>query len=188
MDPTFRSSRLIDRARSGLLVVDLQTKLLPGIEQSEQIVANTDRLCRAAELLNVPQTASVQYPQGLGPLEARLAERFPTPDEKLDFSAARCASIAQLAETHNLTQWIVVGIETHICVLQTTLDLLARQLDVFVVADAVGARGDRDHRIGLDRMQAEGATLVTTESVLFEWCQTAADPKFKQISAIVREG
>ncbi|WP_197452411.1 isochorismatase family protein [Rosistilla carotiformis] len=188
MDPTFRSSRLIDRTGSGLLVVDLQTKLLPGIDGSPQIIANTDRLCRAAELLSVPRTATVQYPQGLGPLASPLAERFPTPDEKLAFSGAGCESIAQLTAAHGLSQWIVVGIETHICVLQTTLDLLARQIDVFVVADAVGARGARDHQIALDRMQSEGATLVTTESVLFEWCQTAADPNFKQISAIVREG
>lgn len=187
MDPTFRSSRLIDRERSGLLVVDLQTKLLPAIPSHPQVLANTDRLCRAAELLEVPQTASVQYPQGLGPLAPVLAERFPTPDEKLDFSAAACQSIAELSAVRELTQWIVVGIETHICVLQSALDLLARQYDVYVVADAVAARGDLDHRLALDRMQSEGATLVTTESVLFEWCQTAADPQFKQISAIVRE-
>lgn len=187
MEPRIRSTRLIDAARSGLLVIDLQTKLLPAISGAQDVVNRVDQLCRAADLLNVPRWASVQYPQGLGPLDEKLSCHFPDPEHKLDFSAAACQTILQQIIDRGLTQIVVVGIETHICVLQTTLDLLASQFDVFVVSDAVAARRPGDHQTALQRLLAEGATVVSTESVMFEWCQTAANPSFKQISSIVRE-
>ena len=137
--------------------------------------------------MDVPAWASVQYPKGLGPLDAGLSSRFPKPFEKLTFSAAAVPELIDVLAESELSQVVVVGIESHICVLQTTLDLLARQYDVFVVADAIAARGAEDHQTAIQRMQAEGATITTTESVLFEWCQSAGHPEFKRVSAIIRE-
>ncbi|MEZ6087935.1 MAG: isochorismatase family protein [Pirellulaceae bacterium] len=141
-----------------------------------------------ADLMEVAKWASVQYPKGLGPLDPVLAKHFNTPMEKLDFSAIAIEELVESINQRGLAQIVVVGIETHICVLQTTLDLLASQIDVFVVADAVAARGALDHQIAIDRMQSEGAAIVTTEGVLFEWCRTATHPQFKMISELVRKG
>ncbi len=100
------------------------------------------------------------------------------------------ASTPEVTEWRNqqeLVQLVVCGIETHVCILQTVMDLLTAGVDVFVPVDAVSSRNDTDHRYALDRMQSCGATLTTTESILFEWCETASDPNFKSISQLVRE-
>lgn len=183
----FSSSRLISPRNSALLLIDAQQKLLPAIESREKLLFNISRLARCADLLDVRRSATVQYSKGLGPLDASLQPFFADPEDKLDFSAAACENVIRDWQEASLSQVVLVGIETHICVLQSALDFLALQFDVFVVADAVAARGEYDHSMGLQRMQAEGASIVTTESVMFEWCESATNSNFRQVSAIVRE-
>jgi nicotinamidase-related amidase len=184
--PHVRSPNRLDSRRSGLLVVDLQEKLCPAIRSADNVIRQTLRLIEAANTLSIPTAATVQYPKGLGPLVESLAEHFPSPEEKLDFSAAVCRQSLDRWVNEGRDQIIVVGIETHICVLQTVLDLIAEGLRVFVVAEAVAARHGGDHETGMDRIAEEGGTITTVESVLFEWLGTADRPEFKSISKIVK--
>lgn len=181
-----RSLHLLNRRLSGLLVVDVQVKLLPIVAAHERVLWNIDRLIKGAALFEVPATATVQYPKGLGPLVPPLPTTFPEPIEKLTFSAST-PLVTDWRTQHELVQMVVCGIETHICVLQTAMDLLTAGLDVFIPVDAVSARSATDQQIALDRLQSCGATLTTVESILFEWCESAADPHFKTISSLVRQ-
>ncbi|MFK8111769.1 MAG: isochorismatase family protein [Rubripirellula sp.] len=184
--PHVRSSRRLTADRCGLLVIDLQAKLCPAISASESVIRQTRRLIEASNILGVPAAATVQYPQGLGPLVDGLVEFFPAPEEKLDFSAAVCRRALDEWCDAGRDQIVIVGIETHICVLQTVLDLIAEGLRPVVVADAVSSRNLVDHEIGLHRMRSEGATITTAESVMFEWLGTADRSEFKSVSKIVK--
>lgn len=198
--PHYPSIHRLDTQRSGLLIVDLQERLVPVVPNGDAVVEQSRRLMHAANLLSVPVAATVQYPQGLGQLVSPIANLVSDllseesssagqyePEQKQTFSAAACR--------HSLDQWanegrdqiVVAGIETHICVLQTVLDLLAEGQDVYVVIDAVAARHSLDHEVAIKRMVTEGATVTTVESIFFEWLQSADHPKFKLISQLVKE-
>jgi nicotinamidase-related amidase len=172
---------------TGLLVVDVQEKLIGLIPGYQRIVWNIGRLIDGAKLFNMPVLATEQYPKGLGGTTTELATRLTQPAAKTAFSCIGCAEIASEFERLPVAKWLVAGIETHVCMQQTVLDLLTAGFRVYVAADATGSRFEIDHRIALDRMHSAGATLTTTESALFEWCQDAAAPQFKQISAIIRQ-
>ena len=144
-------------------------------------------MLEAAKLLGVPVAATVQYPKGLGPLDRSLQEAFPDPEEKLDFSAAVCRRELDQWLEHGRDQIVITGIETHVCVQQTVLDLLAEGLRPYLAAEAVAARGGRDHETAIDRMEMSGATITTVESILFEWLGTADRPEFKAISQLVKQ-
>ncbi len=177
----------MSRNDTGLLVIDVQEKLIPAVGSHGRIVWNVRRLIDAARLLGLPAVASEQYPKGLGATVAELASRLPNRPAKLAFNCRELATdIAGLRERH-VEKLLLCGIETHVCVQQTALDLMADGWRIFIAADAVGARFEIDHQIGLRRMEASGAVLTTTEAALFEWCETAAAPEFKQISQLVRE-
>lgn len=181
-----RSVDLMSRDDSRLLIVDMQAKLLPLIATSPQIIANCVALVKAARLLGPPVFATEQYPRGLGGTTPELAELLgPLPD-KFRFSCAEVLDWGDLSGCER-RQVIVAGIEAHVCVLQTTFDLLAAGFQVFVPADAVGSRSDLDWRIALERMAGGGAVITTTESVLFEWCETSDAPEFRQISQLVKD-
>ncbi|QDT09315.1 isochorismatase family protein [Stieleria marina] len=184
--PHVRSPLRLHAERSAVLVIDLQQKLVPVIPGGDQLVAIAERLRQASQLLGVPNAATVQYPKGLGGLVSPLAERFPNAEEKLDFSSAVCrGALAQWA-TEGRDQIVLVGIETHVCVQQTALDLLAEGLRPVIPVDAVGARRELDHDIALQRMRDCGVILTTTESILFEWLSTADRPEFKAVSQLVK--
>ena len=184
--PHSPSPERLDTKRSGLLVVDLQEKLLPAIPSGDAVVSQTRRLLEASSELDVPVASTVQYPQGLGPLDPSIAELVGPPEEKIDFSAAVCRGALDAWIDSGRDQIVICGIETHICILQTTLDLLAESLRVFVVAEAVAARHGQDHELALTRMRDGGASIVTAESVLFEWLVSAEHPKFKTVSNMVK--
>lgn len=185
--PPGRSPQLLSATTSVLLVVDVQERLIPLIPQQQRIVWNIQRLLQAAEVLGVPARGTEQYPKGLGPTVEPLRQRLGPVPEKLSFSCAGCEPFVEQLDAQTRWQVVTVGIETHVCVQQTVLDLLARGFDLFVVVDAVGARGELDHQTALRRMESAGATLTTAESVMFEWCQRAGTPQFKQISQLVRQ-
>ena len=185
-----RSLSLMSCHNSALLVIDVQEKLIPHIPDHPRIVWNIGRLIQAAGVLSVPVVASEQYPQGLGPTVPEIARHLgPTPS-KLSFSAGGCPELlARLRElmasgTHKL---LVCGIEAHVCVMQTALDLMADGFDVYVAVDAVGSRYAVDYQTALGRLDSAGATLTTSEAALFEWCQQAGTPQFKQISQLARQ-
>lgn len=170
----------IDQAT--LLVVDIQDKLLPAVDQADAMLAASLWLVGVAHDTGLPVVFSEQYPRGLGHTEASLLATAPqaTVVEKLHFScvAAECLPDSLLARK----QVIVCGMETHVCVLQTVLQLLALGKQVFVVADAVASRRNSDKQLGLQRMQGAGAVLVSREMVLFEMLGVAGSELFKAMS------
>ncbi len=182
-----RSPLLLDRSRSSLLVIDVQEKLLPLIRHSAEIAWNIRRLMDGAKILEIPVVATEQYPVGLGSTSSELRERLgPIPDKRM-FSCRECGHLFDQWDEAAVEQIVVVGIEAHVCVQQTSLDLIAMGFDVYVVVDAVGSRFELDEQVGLRRIEQSGGTLTTTESVLFEWCETSGIPEFKKISDLVRE-
>ena len=184
--PHVRSSLRLDEKRSALMVIDVQEKLCPVIPMASAIESEIVRLANAATVLSIPSAATVQYPRGLGPLVSSLQNAFPKPEEKVDFSAAACRNALDRWLQAGRDQIVICGIETHICILQTVLDLLAEGLRPFVVVQAVGSRHREDHELALRRMRDCGATLIGVESVLFEWLQTARRAEFKAISQLVK--
>jgi nicotinamidase-related amidase len=183
----FRSSELMSRANTALLVIDVQEKLIPAIVSGVRVVWNIRRLIDVAALLGLPVAASEQYPQGLGPTVPELAARLADRPAKQCFSCRELAGLLADLRARQLDRLLLCGIETHVCVQQTALDLMADGWRVYIAVDAVGSRGDLDHQTALRRMESSGAVLTTTEAALFEWCETAAAPEFKQISRLVRE-
>ncbi|MGE0373960.1 MAG: hydrolase [Planctomycetaceae bacterium] len=184
--PYIRSVDLMSRDDSRLLIVDMQAKLLPFIATAPQVIANCVALVKAARLLGPPVFATEQYPQGLGGTTPELAELLGELPDKFRFSCAEALGWGTTSlQSHR--QVVVAGIEAHVCVLQTTFDLLAAGFQVFVPADAIGSRSELDWRIALDRMAGGGAIITTTESVLFEWCETSNAPEFKQLSQLVKD-
>lgn len=175
---------LLNAANSVLLVIDVQAKLLPGVQRGEELVENCRWLVRLAQLMAVPVVASEQYPQGLGPTEDGLreligAERF---HGKTCFSSVDAAPFAAELQALERRQVVLCGMETQACVIQTALRLLEQDMQVHVVADAVAARKQLDTDIALRRMEQAGAVLVTREMVGFEWIRDAAAPQFKTFS------
>ncbi len=182
-----RSRWLLDRARSAVLVIDLQGKLVPLIESHERLVWNIRRLLDAAKLFSVPILATEQYPQGLGPTVEIIRELLSEVPEKSMFSCRECSAHFRALWERGIRQLVVTGIEAHVCVQQTVLDLIAMGFELYVVVDAVGSRFAIDRETALTRMRASGATLTTCESAMFEWCESSADANFKALSRLVRE-
>lgn len=185
--PFLRSPRLLSRELSRLLIVDVQEKLVPHIFNADAMLAGCEMLIRGAGILNVPVFATEQYPKGLGPTVSSLAELLPAPLEKLRFSSAEVLDWGMAAEDPAARDQIVVaGIEAHVCIQQTVLDLISHGYRVHVPADAVGSRREPDYARALQRMADSGATMTTAESVLFEWTEVAGTAEFKAISQIVK--
>ncbi len=182
-----RSPELMSADDTGLLVVDVQEKLISLIANHERIVWNIRRLADGAKLLELPILATEQYPKGLGPTTPALRPHLPRVYDKTTFSCGAAAAAVKELQSLGLRKWLVCGIEAHVCVQQTVLDLLAEGFSIYVAADAIGSRYSRDYEIALRRMESSGATITTVEAALFEWCQDAAAPQFKQISQLIRE-
>jgi nicotinamidase-related amidase len=174
--------------QSVLLVVDVQDKLLALIPDAALTVINISFLLDAAKALSVPILATEQYPKGLGPTTGSIAERLASPiPTKTAFSCCGAAGFEDELARQGRNTVVVVGIETHVCVLQTALDLLERGFHVAVPADAVAARGAIDHDWALHRLDHAGAILTTSEATAFEWVGDSTAPAFKTISALVQD-
>ena len=178
--------------RAALLVVDIQDKLIPAMraEDTARVVKNTQLLIQAARVLGLPIVVSQQYPKGLGvtiaPIEAALegvtAHRF----DKLEFSSAIAPAFLELAPKLARDQWIVCGMETHVCVYQTVRDLVARGWTTHVVSDAVCSRTEANYQIGLGLAAKAGTIVTSTEVVVFDLLERAGSDQFKQLSKAIR--
>lgn len=179
---------LVDRARSQLLVVDVQERLLPAMAEPDQVSRGCALLMTAAARLDIPITVSEQYPKGLGPTVPALAELVPENRvlAKLDFSCAADPAIRDRLETEGRPQIVVAGIEAHVCVLMTAMQLVEAGHEVFVVADAVSSRRQGSADLALDRLRAAGVSAVNAEMVLFEWLRRAGTEEFKEISKLIK--
>jgi nicotinamidase-related amidase len=181
-------SRRINRKQAGLVVIDIQERLLPAIFERERVVQNSVRLIKGAGILGVPVFVTEQYRKGLGATVPEIPAAMSgfAPMEKLAFSACGDPCFVPALKTRNVSEVILCGIETHVCVCQTCLDLLDEGRRVLVVADAVSSRTPENHRFGLDRMRDAGAELVSTEMVLFELLEKAGTDEFKEILKLVK--
>ena len=172
---------------TALLVVDIQEKLLPKIMQAGEVLRNASFLVNAAKVLGVPVIATEQYPKGLGPTVEPIRGLLTTVWEKKTFSAVGEGGALDFLKSDARIKVVVAGIEAHICIMQTVLDLLNQGFHVFVCVDAVSSRYAIDVKIALKRMQQAGAILVTAETCVYEWLETAANPAFREISTMVQE-
>lgn len=179
-----KHSALIHRGTSFVLLIDIQERLAPAIEQGEEVIDRNHWLLSIANELSVPVVATEQYPKGLGhtvpALQPALVHALVM--QKTHFSAFAEADIADKLKNLNRPQVILTGTETHVCVLQTALDMQSAGFQVFVVADAVGSRLAASKALALQRMRDAGCIVVSGEMVAFEWLQQSATDEFRHIS------
>jgi len=176
----------LNPADCALLVVDVQERLVPAVLNGQRLVQSVAFLARWARVAGVPVLATEQYPKGLGPTVPAVAEHLSQPAEsKTRFSAATPAIIKQLhRDARRLV--LLAGMETHICVAQTALDLLAEDFAVVLALDAVAAGRVADHQAGLERLRQAGVVPVSVEMAVYEWLGDAAHPNFKELAGAVR--
>jgi nicotinamidase-related amidase len=176
---------LLSAERSVLLLVDLQQRLMPAIHDGDAVVTRAVRLAEAAVLLDVPVLATEQYPAGLGPTVGPLAGYPRATMAKTTFSAAADPGFHGLLPA-GTREVVIAGCETHVCVLQTALELLGSRHRVILAADAAGSRDPPDHRAAIDRARQHGVEVVTSEMVLFEWLRDARHPSFRQVHKLLK--
>jgi len=185
--PYFRSVELLAQSDSVLVVVDFQQKFVPTLNNATRLIWNIRRLIDGAQLLQVPTLGTEQYPQGLGQTVPELRDDAITWHKKSTYSCCGCATFFDALVQLNRPKVVVCGIEAHVCVTQTVLDLLSMGYRVFVPVDAVGSRNTLDYKTAIRRLDSSGATLTTVESVIFEWCGDSANPAFKAVSALIKQ-
>nr|VFJ45488.1 MAG: Nicotinamidase-related amidase [Candidatus Kentron sp. DK] len=176
---------LINTHNSWLLVIDVQEKLIPAIHNRESVIAHCAWLMKVSEIMGVPMLVSEQYPKGLGPTVSGLRELAPRDAfmEKVHFSCVASPECDARISALGRNQVIIAGIEAHVCVLQTALDLAADGKKVFVVAEAISSRDPRDVELAIGRMRSAGIAVVSREMVLFEWAYKSDTQQFKQLSS-----
>ena len=199
---------LMDADQSQLVLVDYQQRLMPAIYEGPQVLANAVRLAQMAKLLNVPVWGTEQNPSKLGATPAELRALSPHWLAKMQFSAVEeglgeslrpeVEAPAPRGNARSLPKHlqkpavaernaiVLAGCEAHVCLLQTALDLLEDEFEVWVVTDACGSRTERNRDAAFDRLAGAGAELVTTEMVTFEWLRTAEHPLFKEVHGLIK--
>ena len=199
---------LLDASESQLVLVDYQERLMPVIEGGPAVLANAPRLARIAQLLQVPVWGTEQNPSRLGPNDAQLRALCGRTLAKMHFSAAeeglgewlRPPAKPQGGNARSLPKHlqkpqqagderpsiVIAGCEAHVCLLQTALQLIEDEFEVWVVTDACGSRTERSRDAAFDRLAGAGAELVTTEMVVFEWLGSCENPAFKEALALVK--
>ncbi len=170
-----------------MVLVDLQDKLLPAIHNTEALLDSTDRLVRGMLLLEAAILWTEQNPAGLGATAPGIAKHLPGEAiSKMSFGCCGEEKFISSLESLNRKQIVLAGIEAHVCVYQTALELIRRGYQVHVVSDAVSSRTPENRAIGLQLMKAAGASITSVETVLFELMKVAGGDKFKELLKIVK--
>jgi len=178
----------LEREQALLLIIDLQERLMNAMQDREQVYRNTRLLLATARELQIPVIVTEQYPRGLGPTVPEVKENLPAEYhyvEKISYSACGGDLDGYLQESGR-RQIIVIGSETHVCVFQTTRDLLEQGYQVTLAGDAVCSRTDGNYANGLQLMRDMGAVISNTESIIFDLLMTAGTPEFKAISPLLK--
>lgn len=170
------------------IVVDIQEKLFPHIHDGEKILQNCLKLIEGLQILSIPVIVTQQYTKGLGPTVQSVIQKFPEFRyiEKLSFSCFDEPAFTEQIKTSGKKYIILCGIESHVCVLQTCIDMLAAGLIPVIAEDCVSSRKLNDKLVAIERMRQEGARITTMESILFELVRRADAETFKSISKIVK--
>jgi nicotinamidase-related amidase len=187
---TPQSGALLERGSSQLLIVDIQEKLIPTIHGAERMIARTLFLIEAARTLGLPITLTEQYPKGLGPTEPSLRAACDNAVQafaKTAFSCLKDDAIRMHLTSHDARkQLVIMGMEAHVCVLQTALDAVSAGYSVFVVGDAISSRSASDVEVAQRRLTASGVTMISAEMAFFEWLERSGTPEFKQLAPLLR--
>ncbi len=179
---------MLDRRECLFLIVDVQERLVSALDK-DVVVKRTSTLAKAAKILEIPVVVTEQYPKGLGNTVELVKQNLPeeTPIlSKTAFSAVKEAGFMDTLKSFNKKQIVISGIETHVCVHQTCADLLALGYDVYIVKDACASRNKYEFKLGIERMQANGAKISCVEIVIFEWLRSAQNPHFKEVQALIK--
>ncbi len=177
-----------DINNSSVVIIDVQEKLVKMLGENDSTAKNAQIIAKAASILNVPIIITEQYPNGLGETIKEIKENITNANfiEKTDFSACTTETFKNKIKNSYKKQIIILGIEMHICVLQTAIDLLNEGYEVFVVENACGSRINENKKAALKRLQQAGAQIVTTEMVLFAWLKGSKTPHFKEVQALIK--
>jgi nicotinamidase-related amidase len=188
MNPIKKNEKILIREKTALVLIDIQEKILSVMKDPDKVVNNTLKLIKGFKVLNIPIFYTEQYPKGLGATAAPLLEELEglSPIQKMSFSCSGAGNFFTRLYDNNATQVVIAGIESHVCVQQTVLDLLANNFQVNVAADAVSSRNVTDYNFALDRMRHHGAEITTAEAILFELLNESGTEEFKQISKIIK--
>ena len=181
---------LIDPEKAALIVIDMQERLVPAMQAPARTIKNAKTLITAAREMEIPVLMTEQYPKGLGHTVPELAQAGQAAAaqviEKIHFSSFAEPAFAEAFHATGRRQAIVTGMEAHICVMQTAVGLMQAGFEVFVVTDATSSRTLESEKACLDRLQANGAGIVTTEMVVFEWLGKAGTPAFKALLPLIK--
>ncbi len=183
-----RNPKILNRRRTALLIIDVQEKILNVMRKGQSLVENINKLINGFKILNIPIYYTEQYPKGLGPTTNLILPNLQPLDaiQKLTFSCYGAENLFYTLREKKLDQIVVTGIESHVCVMQTVLDLLANGFQVNVPIDAISSRKESDYNAALIRFSNEGAIITSTEAVLFELLEECRSEEFKQISKLVK--
>ena len=183
-----RHSTILRREETALLIIDIQEKIFRVMLNSELIIQNTIKLIDGFKILGSKIFITEQYPKGLGETEARIKDALQGihPIQKMSFSCSGAGELFNTLREKKIKQVVLAGIESHVCVQQTALDLIANGFQVSLSADACSSRKVMDYDIALSRMRHAGVIVTTTESILFELLNVCGTEEFKQISKIVK--
>ena len=174
----------IKPTRSTLVLIDLQSRLMPAIHQGEEVLKQCIKTAKIAKLLDIPTIGTEQSPQSLGHNVDAITQFCKTIVAKDHFDACQDGLVDTVCK--NREHLILAGCETHVCVMQTALELLRQNFKVSILVDAVGSRRSLDRDIALHRLGSSGATLLTTEMLAFEWLGNASNESFKDALAIIK--
>jgi nicotinamidase-related amidase len=179
---------LIKAEASCLIVIDMQERLVPAMQAPARTIRNTRLLLKTAQRLEVPVLITEQYPKGLGPTVREISEASQGLPifEKVHFSCLEDPAFAEAFRKLGRRQAVITGMEAHICVMQTAAQLMEEGFEVFVVTDATSSRSLASEQACLERLQASGAGIVTTEMVVFEWLGRADTPAFKELLPLIK--
>lgn len=171
------------------LIIDLQERLVPTIAGKDMIIRNSAKLIKGLKIFNVPLIFTQQNTRALGPTVEVLNDLAPKVDpiEKMCFSCFEAPKVNELLQNNRKKYVIIAGVETHICVLQTALDLLANNFIPVVVEDCTGSSKENDKHVAMLRLQQEGAMLTTSGSLLYELCREAGNDDFRELLKLVKE-
>lgn len=177
----------LKREKTALLIIDIQERIYKVMRNHEKLIENVEKLVKGIKILNVSIYTTEQYPQGLGSTILQIKNLLPEePIQKMSFSCCGAADLFTQLKNNGIEQVVVCGIESHVCVQQTVLDLIANDFQVNLPVNAVSSRSKIDYNTSLQRMEKHGAELTTVESILFELLQVSGTPEFKQISSLVK--
>jgi nicotinamidase-related amidase len=178
---------IIDKKKTVFVLVDIQDKFIPVINDIDRIISNSNILVKASEILNIPLIVTEQYPKGLG----YTTKKIDLPDkkyliEKINFSCFESEEFVKKIKELKVDSIVLFGVEAHVCILKTALDALKNNFDVHVVVDAISSRSLENKTIAIERMRQSGIFIVSTEMILFQLLDKAGTEEFKLISSLIK--